>query len=72
MLQLHLDFNMRALEAFVTLKVVEQAIIEVEVKVTTTQKVAQEAAGTSRGGSGVETSALARGLEVVKVDEDKN
>lgn len=70
MLQLHPNFNIEALKAFVTSKVVEQAVTEVQVKVAATQGAAQEAAATSGGGSCVEIKVPVKAPKVVEVEEE--
>lgn len=74
LLQFYPDFDINALEAFITLKVVETAISKVEEEVVATQKeaIAKEVEEVSVGEAmNVEAlGAAPRELEVAKVLED--
>lgn len=65
MLQLYPNFNMGGLEAFITPKVVEEAVIKVEEEVV----VAREATNANRGGAGVKTATLVRVPKVIEVKD---
>lgn len=68
MLQLHPNFDMKALEALVMLEVVGEAVDEVE-QVTTSQRAAMGVAGTSGGGATTKTGVSAGTIEVVKIED---
>lgn len=62
MLKLHPNFNMRAFEAFVTVEVVDEEVVEVEEEVVATQGEASKAVRVEAGGS-------TRLLDVIEVED---
>lgn len=73
MLQLHLDLDMGALEVFVTLEVVEGAVIEVENEVVATREDASKVVGARGGGVRVKIGAFVGVPKVIEVeDTDKS
>lgn len=69
MLQLHPDFDMEALKAFVTPEVVVEAIIEVEEEVVATHESISKVMHTSSGGVSAEVETR---VEVLNEVEDAN
>lgn len=69
MLQFHPDFNIRSLEAFVTPKVIDKAVVEVKEEVAATaQGLTLKATDASGGNTTTETEVSARASEVVEIE----
>lgn len=73
MLQLHLDFDMGALEAIVTLEVVEKVVVKIEEEVAVTCEVASGVVDARKGGFKVEVSAqVPKVVEIKDKDVDES
>lgn len=68
MLQLHLDFDMGALEALLTPEVVEEVVAKLEKEVVATQEAAPEVVNANRGVR-AEIRALTGALKVIEVED---
>lgn len=68
MFQLHPDFNMRVVKAFITPEVMEEVVAKVKEKVAISWRGALRVASTNRKG-GDEIGVSTRALEVIKVED---
>lgn len=69
MLQLHLDFDIKALEALITLEVVEKAVTEVEAWVVVACEIASKIMGTNSARLKAEAEVFAGAPKVIEVND---